>query len=82
MANSNIEEQKCKCHEKRDRLLVSKVEFNLQISQRNIRLPIDTHGVLDCAVITLHGVMGCRTSNRRDFKPNRKIRDFKPNSFL
>ena len=52
MANSNIEEQKCKCHEKRDRLLVSKVEFNLQISQRNIRLPIDTHGVLDCAVIT------------------------------
>ena len=25
---------------------------------------------------------GCRTSSRRDFKPNRKIRDFKPKIFL
>ena len=32
-ANSTIEQQKCKGHEKRDQLLVSKVEFNFQISQ-------------------------------------------------
>ena len=25
---------------------------------------------------------GCRTSSQRDLKPNRKVRDFKPNSYL
>ena len=30
--------RKCKGHEKRDRLLVSKVEFSFQISQWNINL--------------------------------------------
>ena len=34
-ANSTVEQQKCKGHEKHDRLLVSKVEFNFQISHRN-----------------------------------------------
>ena len=33
--NSPIEQQKCKGHEKRDRLLISKMEINHQISQRN-----------------------------------------------
>ena len=32
-ANSAIEQQKRKGHEKRDHLLVAKVEFNLHISQ-------------------------------------------------
>ena len=40
-ANSTIEQQKCKSHEKRDRLLISKMEINYQISQRNKSLPID-----------------------------------------
>ena len=31
----------CKGHEKRDRLLVSKVEFKFQMSQRNKKLSID-----------------------------------------
>ena len=35
MANSTIEEEKCKGHEKRDRLLNSKLELNYQISQRS-----------------------------------------------
>ena len=30
-----MEQQKCKGHEKRDRLLISKMEINYQISQRN-----------------------------------------------
>ena len=34
-ANSTIERQKCKGHEKPDRLLISLMEFNYQISQRN-----------------------------------------------
>ena len=34
-ANSAIEQQNCKGHEKRDRLLISKMEFNYQISHRN-----------------------------------------------
>ena len=34
-ANSKFELRKCKGHEKRDRILVSKVEFIFQISQRN-----------------------------------------------
>ena len=34
-ANSNIEQQKCKGHEKRDRLIISKMDFRNQISQRN-----------------------------------------------
>ena len=34
-ANSTIEQQKCKGHEKRDRLLISKIEIIYQISQRN-----------------------------------------------
>ena len=34
-ANSTIEQQKCKVHEKRDRLLVPKVKLNSQISQRS-----------------------------------------------
>ena len=33
--NSSIEQQSCKGHEKRDRLLISKMEINFQISQRN-----------------------------------------------
>ena len=32
---SSIEQQKCKIHEKRDRLLISKMELNYHISQRN-----------------------------------------------
>ena len=32
-ANSGTEQQKCKGHEKRDRLLIAKMEFNYQISQ-------------------------------------------------
>ena len=31
-ANSTIEQQKCKGHEKRDRLPISKMEINYQIS--------------------------------------------------
>ena len=34
-ANSTIEQQKCKGREKRDRLLISKMEIKYQISQRN-----------------------------------------------
>ena len=34
-ANSSIVQQKCICHEKRERLLISNVEFNFQFSQRN-----------------------------------------------
>ena len=34
-ANSIIEQKKCKRQEKRDRLLISKMEINYQISQRN-----------------------------------------------
>ena len=34
-ANSTIEQQKCKGHEKRGRLLVSKVDLNYQISERS-----------------------------------------------
>ena len=34
-ANFTIEQQKCKGHKKRDRLLISKREFNFKISQRN-----------------------------------------------
>ena len=34
-ANSTIQKQKCKGHEKRDRHLISKMEINYQISQRN-----------------------------------------------
>ena len=34
-ANSLIEQQNCKIHEKRDRLLVWKMEIKYQISQRN-----------------------------------------------
>ena len=33
--NSTTEQQKCKGYEKRDRLLISKMEINYQISQRN-----------------------------------------------
>ena len=33
--NSTIEQQKCEDHKKSDRLLVLKVDFNFQISQRN-----------------------------------------------
>ena len=40
-ANSTIEQQKCKVHEKRDRILNSKMEFNYQISQKIKVLPID-----------------------------------------
>ena len=40
--NSTIEQQKFKGQEKRDRLLISKVDFNFQISQRIKNLPIDT----------------------------------------
>ena len=40
-ANSNIEQQKCKGHKKRDRLLVSKVEFSYQISSEVKSLRID-----------------------------------------
>ena len=35
MANSTIEQQECKGDEKRDRLLISKMEFNYKISQQN-----------------------------------------------
>ena len=35
-ANSAIEQQKCEGFKKRDRLLVSKVEFSSQTSKRNI----------------------------------------------
>ena len=41
-ANSTIEGQKCKGHEKPDRLLIFKLEIKYQISQRNKFLPIDT----------------------------------------
>ena len=34
-ATSTVEQQKCKCHEKRDRLLISKAEVSCQISQQN-----------------------------------------------
>ena len=34
-AISTIEQRKCKGHEKDDRLLISKMEFNVQIRQRN-----------------------------------------------
>ena len=34
-ANSTIEQQNCKGHEKRDQLLVSKADFDFQTSQRN-----------------------------------------------
>ena len=37
-ANSPIEQQKCKSHEKRDQFLVSKVDFKFQISQQNEKL--------------------------------------------
>ena len=37
-ANFTIEQQKFKGHEKCNRYLVSKVEFNFQISQRNENL--------------------------------------------
>ena len=40
--NSTIEQQKFKGHEKHDRLFISKVDFNFQISQRIKNLPIDT----------------------------------------
>ena len=40
-ANSTIEHRKCKGHEKLDRLLTSKIEFNYQISQRNNKNPIN-----------------------------------------
>ena len=40
-AKSIIELQKCKGQEKRDRLLISKMENNYQISQRNIFDRID-----------------------------------------
>ena len=33
--NCTIEQQKCKGHKNCDRLLVSNVDFNIQISQRN-----------------------------------------------
>ena len=33
-ANSTIDEQNCKGHKRRDRFLVSKEEFNFQVSQR------------------------------------------------
>ena len=33
-ANSTIEQLKCEGHKKRDRLLISKVKFNFEISQR------------------------------------------------
>ena len=36
--NSTMEQRKCKGHEKRDRLLVTKVVFNFQISLRNWKL--------------------------------------------
>ena len=39
--NSTIEQQKCEGHDKLDRLLVSNVEVNFQISQRNKKLPLD-----------------------------------------
>ena len=39
LANSTIEQRKCKCHEK---LLFSKEEFNEQVSQRIKFLPIDS----------------------------------------
>ena len=35
-AKSTIEQQNCKGHEKCDRLLISKMEINYQISQLNI----------------------------------------------
>ena len=37
-ANSIIDQPKCKCHEKRDRLLISKIEINYKISRRNKNL--------------------------------------------
>ena len=37
-ANSTIEQHNCKGQEKRDRLLISKMEINYQISQRNKNL--------------------------------------------
>ena len=36
--NPIIEQRKCKGHEKRDRILVPKVEFNFQISKRNKKI--------------------------------------------
>ena len=40
-ANSTIEQQKSKRREKRDRLLISKIEINYQISQRNKSFTFD-----------------------------------------
>ena len=40
-ANSTIKQQKRKDYEKRDRLLISKMEINYQISQLNKNLRID-----------------------------------------
>ena len=40
-ANFTLKRQTCKGHEKRDRLLISKLEIKYQISQRNKFLPID-----------------------------------------
>ena len=40
-ANSAIKQQKCKNHEKRDRLLASKREFSFQFFKKKNNLPID-----------------------------------------
>ena len=40
-ANSIIDQQKCEGHEKCDRVVISKMEINYQISQRNKILPND-----------------------------------------
>ena len=40
-ANSTFEQHKCKGHKKRDQILISKVSFVFQISQRNKTLPFD-----------------------------------------
>ena len=39
--SSTIEHRNCKAHEKRERLLISKVDFNFQISQQENNIPID-----------------------------------------
>ena len=46
--NSTIEQQKCKGHEKLERHLISKLEFDYQASQQNKSLPNDDPVFCNC----------------------------------
>ena len=51
MANCIIDQQKCEGHEKCDRLVISKMQINYQISQRNKILPNDPV-LSNCVILT------------------------------